>query len=324
MNLYQGLVIGVVVFLASVAIALGLYFGLRRLPAQPPAEPPAEPPADPPAGPRVVATHRSARVRSSVFSETPPAPRTRSADEPELIQATLSLPPTEYQVVQVHDSPRAFVYRPRDSTLFCAAVKRFVMKFHGVRYGPLVLGSVKLHRVSEVPEYTYDSHSPRMLLPQTELDGAPVEEFECSARYFEYYFYLHNTVFRIMVNISHQGEFGDLLLWSDTGNHYEWYDTETKSFSDTRPASPATTVPDRPSIKSLSRRYAVFVPIHVLNQPQWHPGVSCAEIDFFPATAIAFTTHPPDDVTREWIMEHISHTALTSAIDVTVTMRVTK
>jgi hypothetical protein len=312
--------IGAAVTLVSVAIALSLYFGLRRKPPAPAVDPPAAE-----AGAKR-STHRSARVGASVLSEPTEQPvlRTRGGSEPDLVQPTLSLPPTEYQVVSVQDSPRAYVYRPRERTLFCAAVKRFVMPFHGVRYGPLVLGSVKLHRVSEVPEYVYDSHSPRLLLPQVEVDqepdgGAPAV-LECSARYFEYYFYIHNTVFRIMVNISHRGEFGDLLLANEAGE-YEWYDTETRVFSTTRPESSATAVPGRNSIKSLSRRYAVFVPINILNTPRWPEGASCAEIDFFPATAIAFTAQPPDDVGREWIMEHLSHTALTSAIDVTVTMR---
>jgi hypothetical protein len=330
MKLLYVILIVVGVLLVGAGVALGIYFALRQKPA--PDEEETPPKTGETAAKTIRSHHPKASVSSTVF-QAEPAQRSRAftapeeveeEEEEEVVAPTLGLSTTEYKVVGYDEPSRQYVYRPRQKTLFMAGVTRFVMPFHGIKFGPLVLGSLHVHAVQDKPDYTYDSHRPQLLLPQVELEEPWTNnvKLECSARYYEYYFKVGALAARMMINLSHRGEFGDVLLYNDETRVYEWYDKETKTFVTRRTEHVVTVVPGDSPIKTLSKTHAVFVPINVLNQP-YDVGndVRCAEIDFIPETAVAFVRAPPaEGASRAWIMENVYYTAMTSAIDAVVTL----
>lgn len=237
---------------------------------------------------------------------------------------------------------RIIVYKRRNPTCWTTSVHKFVMPFHnmvlGSKDGAEIVFGVKGNKilVTEDPKYVYDSSNTESYYPTTKSTDSIVSlvhdnprVIRCTARFFEYTIRIHGVEYRILINISYRGEFGDILIYNKETDAYEWFDDDAKMFVPERPAKTATLAVSNDKntlkLKSLSRKYAIPVPVMILNEIDMNDMLCTKErisIDLLPETALTFASEPPPPplFQKSWIVDNLIHRALTEGISAVVTV----
>ena len=282
-----------------------------------------------------------ARIHSTAIRNYEKLPETIDADMVRMVDSETNtilerVPPKEtHQLTEVKvdsvgvesntdiERPVTMVFRRRDPTGWYAAVSAFVMPFHWLALrkkdgSGLVYGCDGPVPLTEEPPYVYNSNMPELIVADVKkskesyLTGA---DMSCAARYLEFQMDIEDRLHVLRINISHCGRVGDILTWQPKNENdkrvedeeFYWYSSDKGFISvrETRPDDAATIVPRGRYDELNDVDYVLPIPIEVLYD-RVPEGADSVDIEIIPATVVCFTRRPPVNVTREWVVRHVS------------------